>query len=34
VLARHVPSIAIVGAGSQVFAKTIVGDLLSYPALA
>jgi len=26
--------IALVGAGSQVFAKTIVGDLLSYPALA
>jgi len=26
--------ITLIGAGSQVFAKTIVGDLLSYPALA
>jgi len=28
------PQITLVGAGSQVFAKTIVGDILSYPELA
>ncbi|MFB6075421.1 MAG: alpha-galactosidase [Haloarculaceae archaeon] len=28
------PRIALIGAGSQVFAKTLVSDILSYPALA
>ncbi len=30
----HMPRIAFVGAGSMVFAKTLVGDLLSFPELA